>query len=151
MKKLTLLLSLLILIPFLSADHHKDERGDMRMKMWLAKLKVDLAELKGPPSLAILKEKKTNRLSDLDLLINSGNYKEGDLKRIKEMRKKLMERELPSQEALNERHDRRLKMAKSKMRSRGEMFNRKHRNEGRKRDMRDRNEWEKRRNRPKRR
>ena len=151
MKKLTLLLSLLVLIPFLSADHHKGDRGEMRMKMWQAKLKVDLAELKGPPSLAMLEEKKSNRLADLDLLINSGKYKEGELKRIKAMREKLMERELPSQEALNERHDRRLKMAKSKMRGRGEMLNRKHRNEGRKRDMRDRNEWEKRRNRPRKR
>ena len=47
------------------------------MKMWQAKLKVDLAELKGPPSLAMLEKKKADRLADLDLLINSGKYKEG--------------------------------------------------------------------------
>jgi len=149
MKKLILLLSLLILIPFVSADHHKDDRGDMRMKMWQAKLKVDLAELKGPPALSELEEKKANRVADLDLLINSGKYKEGELKRIKAMREKLMERELPSQEMLNERHDRRLKMAQSKMRSRGEMMHKKHRNDARNGDMRDRNQWE-RRNRPRR-
>lgn len=149
MKKLILLLSLLILIPFVSADHHKDDRGDKRMKMWQAKLKVDLAELKGPPALSELEEKKANRVADLDLLINSGKYKEGELKRIKAMREKLMERELPSQEMLNERHDRRLKMAQSKMRSRGEMMHKKHRNDAHNRDMRDRNQWE-RRNRPRR-
>ena len=115
MKKLIPLLSLLILIPFVSADHHKDDRGDMRMKMWQAKLKVDLAELKGPPALSDLEKKKANRLADLDLLINSGKYKEGELKRIKAMREKLMKRELPSQEMLNERHERRLKMSKSKI------------------------------------
>lgn len=149
MKKLILLLSLLILIPFVSADHHKDDRGDVRMKMWQAKLKVDLAELKGPPALSDLEKKKANRLADLDLLINSGKYKEGELKRIKAMREKLMKRELPSQEMLNERHDRRLKMSKSKMRNHDEMMHRKHKNEARKRDMRDRNQWE-RRNRPRR-
>ena len=142
MKKLILLLSLLILIPFVSADHHKDDRGDVRMKMWYAKLKVDLAELKGPPSLEDLKKKKADRLADYDLLINSGKYTEGELKRIKAMREKLMERELPSQQVLNDRHARRLKMAKSKMRGRGEMMHRNHRNERHDGDMRYRNKWE---------
>ena len=149
MKKLILLLSLLIVIPFVSADHHKDDRGDMRMKMWQAKLKVDLAELKGPPALAELEKKRANRLADLDLLINSGKYKEGELKRIKFMREKLIERDLPSQEMLNEQHNRRLKMAKEKRHSHEEMMHRKHRNEARKRDMRDRDQREKR-NRPRR-
>ena len=149
MKKLIPLLSLLILIPFVSADHHKDDRGDIRMKMWQAKLKVDLAELKGPPALSELEEKKANRVADLDLLINSGKYKEGELKRIKFMREKLIERDLPSQEMLNEQHNRRLKMAKAKRHDHEEMMHRKHRNEARKRDMRDRDQREKR-NRPRR-
>ena len=150
MKKLTLLLSLLILIPFLSADHHKGDRGEMRMKMWQAKLKVDLAELKGPPSVADFKQNKADKLADLNLLINSGKYDDGQLKRLKAMHEKLMERELPTQEELNNRHERRIKMAKRKMRSHAEMLNRKHRHEGRKRDKQDKNEWEKRRNRPRR-
>ena len=150
MKKLILLIALLVFIPYVSADHHKGERGDMRMKMWESKLKIDLAELKGPPSVDELKQRKTNRLSDLDLLINSGKYKEGEIKRLKAMREKVAKREVPSQEMLKEAHSKRLKMAKSKMRGRGEMLNRKHSKDGYKRDMRNRREWEKRRNRPKR-
>ena len=144
--KYLLLLTIFISSSTIMADNNRPDRA-----IWVAKMKLDLAELKGPPLLADLEVKRANKIADLDLLINSGKYKEGELKRIKAMREKLMERELPSQEALNERHDRRLKMAKSKMRNRGEMLNRKHINEGRKRDMRDRNEWEKRRNRPRKR
>ena len=61
MNKFILILSLLISVQVLSADHHKDDKGDMRIKMWQAKLKIDLAELKGPPSLAMLEKKKANR------------------------------------------------------------------------------------------
>ena len=150
MKKLILILSLLISVQVLSADHHKDDKGDMRIKMWQAKLKIDLAELKGPPSVADFKQNKADKLADLNLLINSGKYDDGQLKRLKAMHEKLMERELPTQEELNNRHERRIKMAKRKMRSHTEMLNRKHSHEGRKRDMQDKNEREKRRNRPRR-
>lgn len=150
MKKLILILSLLISVQVLSADHHKDDKGDMRIKMWQAKLKIDLAELKGPPSVADFKQNKADKLADLNLLINSGKYDDGQLKRLKAMHEKLMERELPTQEELNNRHERRIKMVKRKMRSHTEMLNRKHRHEGRKRDKQDKNEWEKRRNRPRR-
>ena len=150
MKKLILILSLLISVQVLSADHHKDDKGDMRIKMWQAKLKIDLAELKGPPSVADFKQNKADKLADLNLLINSGKYDDGQLKRLKAMHEKLMERELPTQEELNNRHERRIKMAKRKMHSHTEMLNRKHRHEGRRRDMQDKNEREKRRNRPRR-
>ena len=150
MNKLILILSLLISVQTLSADHHKDDKGDMRIKMWQAKLKIDLAELKGPPSVADFKQNKADKLADLNLLINSEKYDDGQLKRLKAMHEKLMERELPTQEELNNRHERRIKMAKRKMRSHTEMLNRKHRHEGRKRDKQDKNEWEKRRNRPRR-
>ena len=114
MNKLILTLSLLISVQALSADHHKDDKGDMRIKMWQAKLKIDLAELKGPPSVADFKQNKADKLADLNLLINSGKYDDGQLKRLKAMHEKLMERELPTQEELNNRHERRIKMAKRK-------------------------------------
>ena len=50
-----------------------DDRGQDRA-MWAAKMKLDLAELKGPPLLADLKAKKADRIANLDLLIDSGKY-----------------------------------------------------------------------------
>ena len=147
MNKLILILSLLISVQALSADHHKEDKGDKRIKIWQAKLKIDLAELKGPPSVADFEQNKADKLADLNLLINSGKYDDGQLKRLKAMQEKLMEREIPTQEVLNNRHENRIKMAKRKMHSHTEMLNRKHSHEGRKRERQDKNEWEKRRNR----
>ena len=147
MNKLILILSLLISVQALSADHHKEDKGDKRIKIWQAKLKIDLAELKGPPSVADFEQNKADKLADLNLLINSGKYDDGQLKRLKAMQEKLMEREIPTQEVLNNRHERRIKMAKRKMHSHTEMLKRQHRHEGRKRERQDKNEWEKRKNR----
>ncbi len=122
--------------------------GDMQERMWKVKLKMDLAELKGPPSLADMKSKKENRIADLDLLINSGKYKGAALERLTNMRSRVMEANLPSQEQINQRHDRRLRAMKSKMRSRVRMMDRKFRDPRRERDMleRERREMRKQRN-----
>ena len=130
------------------ADGHKGMPADMQNKMWMAKLKMDLAELKGPPSLTDLKTKRENRLADLDLLIDSGKYKGNALERLTSMRNRVLETNLPSQDQINQRHDRRLRMMKSKMKSRVKMMDRKFRDPRRERDMleRERRETRKQRN-----
>ena len=114
-----------------------------------AKLKVDLLELKGPPSVDEMQRRRLDKLSDLDLLINSGKYDGGELERLKNMRSELMDSELPSQELINTRHERRIELARSKIQNWIRMDNN-YNHDARHRDKRDRNQWERRRNRHKR-
>ena len=147
MKKILFLL-FFVISGLMIADDHKRMPANMQDQMWMAKLKMDLAELKGPPSLTELKAKRESRIADLDLLINSGKYKGNALDRLTSMRNRVMETNLPSQEQINQRHDRRLRMMKSKMRSRVKMMDRKFRDPRRERDMleRERREMRKQRN-----
>ena len=134
MKKILFLL-FFVISGLMIADGHKRMPADMQNKMWMAKLKMDLAELKGPPSLAELKIKRANRLADLDLLIDSGKYKGNALERLTSMRNRVLETNLPSQDQINQRHDRGLRVMKSKMRSRVKMMDKKFRDPRRERDM----------------
>jgi len=134
MKKILFLL-FFVISGLMIADDHKRMPADMQNKMWMAKLKMDLAELKGPPSLAELKIKRANRLADLDLLIDSGKYKGNALERLTSMRNRVLETNLPSQDQINQRHDRGLRVMKSKMRSRVKMMDKKFRDPRRERDM----------------
>jgi hypothetical protein len=147
MKKILFLL-FFVISGLMIADDHKRMPADRQDLMWMAKLKMDLAELKGPPSLAELKTKRENRLANLDLLIDSGKYKGNALERLISMRNRVLETNLPSQDQINQRHDRRLSMMKSKMRSRVKMMDRKFRDPRRERDMleRERREMRKQRN-----
>ena len=114
-----------------------DERGPDRA-MWAAKMKLDLAELKGPPSLADLKAKKADRIANLDLLIDSGKYEGPALERLSRMREKVLNTELPSQDEINLRHERKIKMMKSRVK----MMDRRFRDPRRDQIMRDRERWE---------
>ena len=114
-----------------------DERGPDRA-MWAAKMKLDLAELKGPPSLADLKAKKADRIANLDLLIDSGKYQGPALERLSRMREKVLNTELPSQDEINLRHERKIKMMKSRVK----MMDRRFRDPRRNQIMRDRERWE---------
>ena len=114
-----------------------DERGQDRA-MWAAKMKLDLAELKGPPSLADLKAKKADRIANLDLLIDSGKYEGPALERLSRMREKVLNTELPSQDEINLRHERKIKMMKSRVK----MMDRRFRDPRRDQIMRDRERWE---------
>ena len=114
-----------------------DERGPDRA-MWTAKMKLDLAELKGPPSLADLKAKKADRIANLDLLIESGKYEGPALERLSRMREKVLNTELPSQDEINLRHERKIKMMKSRVK----MMDRRFRDPRRDQIMRDRERWE---------
>ena len=110
--------------------------------MWAAKMKLDLAELKGPPSLADLKAKKADRIADLDLLIDSGKYEGPALERLTRMREKVLNTELPSQDQINLRHERKIKMMKNRLKSRVKMMDRRFRDPRRDQIMRDRERWE---------
>ena len=114
-----------------------DERGPDRA-MWAAKMKLDLAELKGPPLLADLKAKKADRIANLDLLIDSGKYEGPALERLSLMREKVLNTELPSQDEINLRHERKIKMMKSRVK----MMDRRFRDPRRDQIMRDRERWE---------
>ena len=104
------------------ADDHR-MGPEMKKKMWMAKIKLDLAEMKGPRSVAEVQEMRENRLADLDLLINSGKYKAEQLARLEGARDRLMSMELPTQEMLNERHQTRIKRAKQMMKNKAQMRN----------------------------
>ena len=114
--------------------------------MWAAKMKLDLAELKGPPSLADLKAKKADRIANLDLLIDSGKYEGPALERLSRMREKVLNTELPSQDQINLRHERKIKMMKNRLKnrlkSRVKMMDRRFRDPRRDQIMRDRERWE---------
>ena len=108
--KYLLLFTILISFNGVMADNHGPDR-----KLWAAKLKLDLAKMKGPPLLADLEAKRTNRIADLDLLINSGKYEGKKLNRLILMREKVVNTELPSQEQINLRHEKRIKMMDQKL------------------------------------
>ncbi len=108
--KYLLLLTIFISSSMIMADNNRSDRA-----IWVAKMKLDLAELKGPPLLSDLEVKRANKIADLDLLINSGKYEGKELNRLISMRDKVLNTELPSQEQINLRHEKRLKMAHQKL------------------------------------
>ena len=131
--KYLILLTALISFSVIVADEHGPDRA-----MWAAKIKLDLAELKGPPLLADFKAKKADRIANLDLLIDSGKYEGPALERLSRMREKVLNTELPSQDEINLRHERKIKMMKSRVK----MMDRRFRDPRRNQIMRDRERWE---------
>ena len=109
--KYLLLLTILISSCAIMADSHGSNRA-----IWAAKIKFNLAELKGPPLLADLEVKRANKIADLDLLINSGKYEGKDLAHLISIREKILSAELPSQEQINLRHEKKLKAMDQKLR-----------------------------------
>ena len=121
MKNLLYILLFAATFAIFADDHSVGPK--MKQKMWMAKIKLDLAEMKGPRSVAEVKEMRENRLADLDLLINSGKYKAEQLTRLEGARGRLMSMELPTQEMLNERHQTRVKRVKQMMKNKAQMRN----------------------------
>tara|TARA_Y100000768_G_C23563206_1_gene489180 strand:- start:27 stop:473 length:447 start_codon:yes stop_codon:yes gene_type:complete len=138
MKYLILLITL-ILSSVIIADDHKPNRALLE-----AKMQLDLAELKGAPLLDDLKAKRASRIADLDLLINSGKYEGRALVHLSDMREKVINAELPSQDQINLRYERKIKMMKNRMKSRVKMMDRRFRDPRRDKMMRDRERWEQR-------
>ena len=118
MRNIFLIVSIFFCTGLFFADHHGEKmKQKAGMENWamMARLKLDLAELKGPPLVAEVAEKKAEKLSDLDLLIASGKYEGMRLRRLEMMRNKIANEEIPSQEAINQRHQERLKKANKKL------------------------------------
>ena len=74
-----LILTILISIPLFSTAANQD-----RDKRVLQRLKVDIAELKGPPSVEQVIKKQKESADDLLLVINSGRYEGKRLNYLKE-------------------------------------------------------------------
>ena len=70
----------------------------------MQRLKVDIAELKGPPSVEQVIKKQKESADDLLLVINSGRYEGKRLNYLKEMHNKMLKRPLITQEAINKKH-----------------------------------------------
>jgi hypothetical protein len=94
-----LILTILISIPLFSSAANLE-----REKQVLQRLKVDIAELKGPPSVEQVIKKQKESLDDLLLVINSGRYEGKRLNYLKEMHNKMLKRPLITQEAINKKH-----------------------------------------------
>ena len=94
-----LILTILISIPLFSTAANQD-----RDKRVLQRLKVDIAELKGPPSVEQVIKKQKESADDLLLVINSGRYEGKRLNYLKEMHNKMLKRPLITQEAINKKH-----------------------------------------------
>ena len=118
MRTILLIVSIFFYSGLFFADHHGEKmnhKAGMENRAMMARLILDLAELKGPPSVAEVAAKKAERLSNLDLLIASGKYEGVRLRRLEKMRNKIATQEIPSQEVINQRHEERLKKANKKL------------------------------------
>ena len=94
-----LILTILISIPLFSSAANLE-----REKQVLQRLKVDIAELKGPPSVEQVIKKQKESADDLLLVINSGRYEGKRLNYLKEMHNKMLKRPVITQEAINKKH-----------------------------------------------
>ena len=131
-----LILAILISIPLFSTAANQD-----RDKQVLQRLKVDIAELKGPPSVEQVINKQKESADDLLLVINSGRYEDKRLDYLKEMHKKMLKRPLLTQEEINEKHRAMINQQKKdrpfknkNMRKKEMMLNKKRKNMRRKQD-----------------
>ena len=131
-----LILAILISIPLFSTAANQD-----RDKQVLQRLKVDIAELKGPPSVEQVIKKQKESADDLLLVINSGRYEGKRLDYLKEMHKKMLKRPLLTQEEINEKHRAMINQQKKdrpfknkNMRKKEMMLNKKRKNMRRKQD-----------------
>ena len=131
-----LILTILISIPLFSSAANLDR--EMRV---LQRLKVDIAELKGPPSVEQVIKKQKESADDLLLVINSGRYEGKRLNYLKEMHNKMLKRPLITQEAINKKHSAMISQQKQdrplnnkNMRNKEMLLNKKRKNMRRKPD-----------------
>ncbi len=118
MRTIFLIVSIFFYTGLFFADHHGEkmkQKAGMENRAMMTRMRLDLAELKGPPSVAEVAAKKAERLSNLDLLIASGKYEGVRLRRLEMIRNKIATQEIPSQEVINQRHEERLKKANKKL------------------------------------
>jgi hypothetical protein len=75
-----------------------------RERQVMQRLKLDIAELKGPPNVEQVIKKQKESADNLLLVINSGRYKGKRLDYLKEMHSKMLDRRDPTQDEINTKH-----------------------------------------------
>jgi hypothetical protein len=135
-----LILTILISIPLFSSASSSASNLE-REKRVMQRLKVDIAELKGPPSVEQVIKKQKESAEDLLLVINSGRYEGKRLNYLKEMHNKMLKRPLITQEAINKKHSAMINQQKQdrpfnnkNMRNKEMLLNKKRKNMRRKPD-----------------
>ena len=135
-----LILTILISIPLFSSASSSASNLE-REKRVMQRLKVDIAELKGPPSVEQVIKKQKEYADDLLLVINSGRYEGKRLNYLKEMHNKMLKRPLITQEAINKKHSAMINQQKQdrpfnnkNMRNKEMLLNKKRKNMRRKPD-----------------
>jgi len=107
--KFNKLRSLLLCLPFLfvaleAEDRKFNKKQLLQNQRIMQKLRLDIAELKGPPDVEQVKQKHVQNADDLLLVINSGRYEGERLERLKALHLKMLNRPEPTQETVNRAH-----------------------------------------------
>ena len=90
---------LLLLTPFMliSLEAEDKSKQSFQDRQIMERIKLDIAELKGPPSVEDVKDKQMEAANDLLLVINSGRYKGKKLKRLTMIHERMINRPEPTQ------------------------------------------------------
>ena len=70
----------------------------------MERLRVDIAELKGPPDVKVIIERQEQAAEDLLLVINSGRYEGRKLKYLKKVHSRMVLKPKTTQEEVNRTH-----------------------------------------------
>ncbi len=144
--KLNYLLPLLMTLSLFAHAENKSEGKKMKAQQSrdmqvMKRLKKDIVELKGPPTVADVEAKQKKHAADLMLVIDSGRYSGKRLEYIKGMHERILAKPLPSQEDLNKRHKRNIAMLEKDngLKERGKPNVNQHQKNNNMKDMRMRN------------
>ena len=115
---------LLLLSPFmlLSLEAEDKSKQSFQDRQIMERIKLDIAELKGPPSVEDVKDKQMEAANDLLLVINSGRYKGKKLKRLTMMHERMINRPEPTQESVNKAHTAMVEQMNNKIKSHNNNF-----------------------------
>ena len=115
---------LLLLTPFLliSLEAEDKSKQSFQDRQIMERIKLDIAELKGPPSVEDVKAKQMEAANDLLLVINSERYKGKRLKRLEMMHERMINRPEPTQESVNKAHTAMVEQMNNKIKSHNNNF-----------------------------
>ena len=97
MMKKIFILSMLISLPFFAVADEAERRV-------MERLRVDIAELKGPPDVKVVIERQEQAAEDLLLVINSGRYEGRKLNYLKKVHSRMVLKPKTTQEEVNRTH-----------------------------------------------
>ena len=95
--KHTFILSMLISLPSFAVADEAERRV-------MERLRVDIAELRGPPDVKVIIERQEQAAEDLLLVINSGRYEGRKLKYLKKVHSQMVLKPKTTQEEVNRTH-----------------------------------------------